>query len=178
MRTIFLIAGHGGTDTGATSGNYIERDLTIQFRDLVIAELGKLGVPTKTDANENALKATLRWLANKFSSKDILLDIHWNAGSESASGTEVFIPDAASSFEKLIGASILKVFTDFGFKNRGVKYESASARKRLGIMRPALENVLVEVCFITSNFDMKLYEANKYGLAKKLALVLRDYSNM
>lgn len=75
-RKIIISAGHGGTDPGASGNGYIERDLAIELRDLIIVELKALGINALTDDNRNALSQTLAWLRGKFSDKDILVDIH------------------------------------------------------------------------------------------------------
>jgi N-acetylmuramoyl-L-alanine amidase len=176
-RKVFVIAGHGGSDSGAVGNGYIERDLTIELRDLIIKELAGLGIVAITDSNTNALKETLAWLRGKFGSKDILFDIHWNAASNpEAKGTEVIVADDANQFEKSLAYALLKVFTGLGFRDRGVKPESLTARKKLGWMRPHAENVLLEVCFITNLTDMKLYHANKQTIARRLAIELSEYS--
>jgi N-acetylmuramoyl-L-alanine amidase len=176
-RKLFLSAGHGGSDTGAVSGSYIERDLTIEQRNLLTAELKALGINPLEDDDRNALKQTLAWLRGKFGSSDILIDLHFNAGSLQSHGTEIVVPDSANSFEKAMAYSLLKVYTDLGFYARGVIPESLTARKKLGWMRPSAENILIETCFITNVLDMKLYEANKQTIAKRLALVIKDYIN-
>ena len=179
MRKIFLSAGHGGKDPGASFGSYIERDLAIELRDLIIIQLKEYGVTPLTDDNKNALSETLAWLRGKFLSKDILFDIHWNAaGNPQANGTEVIVPDVSSMFERKLGTAILRMFTDMGFKPRGLKPESQTARKRIGWMRPNAENLLIEVCFITNNYDMKLYQANKVKIASQLAKILYEYSKL
>jgi len=178
-RKIFISAGHGGVDSGAVGNGYIERDLAIELRDLVVKELQLMGTAPIVDDNRNALKETLAWLRGKFGSKDILFDIHWNAAaSKDAKGSEVIIPDVSSQFEKDLAKSLLKVLTDIGFKERGVKPENLTARKRLGWMRPSAENVLIEICFISNSTDMKLYQANKHTISKKLASVLNYYSKI
>ena len=171
-RKIIISAGHGGNDPGAVANGYTERDLAIEFRELLVKELLLLGVKPLIDDNKNALKQTLAWLTGKYSSKDILLDIHWNAASSKARGTEVIVPDNASIFENNLGKNILNVFVSNGFINRGVKPESQTARKRLGWMRPPAENILIEVAFITNILDMNLYQNLKYKLAKELAFVI------
>lgn len=179
MRKIILSAGHGGTDPGAVSGEWVERDLALELRELISVELKTLGVQPINDPNQNALAQTLAWIRNKFSSKDVLFDIHWNAAaSAQANGTEVIIPDVSSSFERQLATAVLGVFTSYGFKPRGVKPEGQTARKKLGWMRPNAENILLEVCFLTNNLDMKLYQANKYGIARKIAKVLFDFSKI
>ena len=171
-RKIIISAGHGGSDSGAVANGYTERDLAIEFRELLVKELLLLGVKPLIDDNKNALKETLAWLTGKYSSKDILLDIHWNAASSKARGTEVIVPDNASMFENNIGKNILNVFVSNGFVNRGVKPESQTARKRLGWMRPPAENILIEMGFITNLLDINLYQNLKYKLAKESAFVI------
>ena len=171
-RKIIISAGHGGNDPGAVANGYTERDLAIEFRELLVKELLLLGVKPLIDDNKNALKQTLAWLTGKYSSKDILLDIHWNAASSKARGTEVIVPDNASIFENNFAKNILNVFVSNGFVNRGVKPESQTARKRLGWMRPPAENIIVEMGFITNLLDINLYQNLKYKLAKELAFVI------
>ena len=171
-RKIIISAGHGGNDPGAVANGYTERDLAIEFRELLVKELLLLGVKPLIDDNKNALKQTLAWLTGKYSSKDILLDIHWNAASSKARGTEVIVPDNASIFENNFAKNILNVFVSNGFVNRGVKPESQTARKRLGWMRPPAENILIEMGFITNLLDINLYQNLKYKLAKESAFVI------
>ena len=171
-RKIIISAGHGGNDPGAVANGYTERDLAIEFRELLVKELLLLGVKPLIDDNKNALKQTLEWLTGKYSSKDILLDIHWNAASSKARGTEVIVPDNASIFENNFAKNILNVFVSNGFVNRGVKPESQTARKRLGWMRPPAENILIEMGFITNLLDINLYQNLKYKLAKESAFVI------
>lgn len=176
MRKIIISAGHGGTDPGASGNGYIERDLAIELRNLIVSELKALGISALSDDDKNALKQTLLWLRGKFTTGDILLDIHWNAaGNPDANGSEVIIPQIASAFEKDLAAAILKCFTSFGYRDRGVKPETETARKSLGWMRPNAENILIEVCFISNLTDMKLYQANKQGIARRVAATLAHF---
>lgn len=178
-RKLFVVAGHGGFDKGASGvdGN-IEANLTIEFRDLVLAELKKLGVIALTDSNNNALIQTLAWLKSLVTPSSIAVDIHWNASSNpDAKGTEIIIPEDPSKFEVALATDLLKMFTDVGFRNRGVKLESQTARRRLGWMRPVAENILIEVCFITNKQDMVLYNNSKHTLARRVATVLKHYVN-
>jgi N-acetylmuramoyl-L-alanine amidase len=176
MRKIIISAGHGGTDPGASGNGYIERDLAIELRNLIVAELKALGITALTDDDKNALKQTLLWLRGKFTTGDILVDIHWNAAANpEAKGSEVIVPEKASAFELNLAKELLHCFTVFGFRDRGVKPETETARKSLGWMRPGAENVLIEVCFISNQTDMKLYQANKNGIARKLGATLAHF---
>ena len=104
-----------------------------------------------------------------------MLDIHWNAASSKARGTEVIVPDKPSLFETSLAKEILDVFVSNGFTSRGVKTESQTARKRLGWMIPAAENILIEMAFLTNTLDLELYKAVKYKLAKELAAVIKNH---
>lgn len=178
MRKIIISAGHGGNDPGASGNGYIERDLAIEFRNLIVKELKALGINALIDDDKNALKQTLIWLRGKFTTGDILLDVHWNSSSNpEAKGTEVIVPEKASAFENELATELLKCFTVFGFRNRGVKPESQTARGTLGWMRPGAENVLLEVCFISNVTDIRLYKANEHGIARKVAATLAHFQS-
>jgi N-acetylmuramoyl-L-alanine amidase len=184
MRNIIVCAGHSdgkgaSKDRGASGQGYVEGDLTIELRDLVISELAKLGIVAKTDSNRNALKETLAWLIGKFTSKDILLDLHFNAGG--GTGVEVIIPESYSKFEINLAQSLADSISKVtGWKKRagGVKKESDTARKRLGWMRPNAQNILLETCFIDSKADMLVYQASKNIIAKSIANTLLFYSKL
>ena len=183
MRDIIIVAGHTnvqGLDQGASANGFIEGQLTVELRDLIMSELSKLGIKARTDSNRNALAQTLQWLkANLFSNKTICVDIHWNAAaSREANGSEIIIPNVSSQFERDLANALLKVFTDIGLRKRGIKSEALTARKTLAWMRPNAENVLIEVCFITNPTDMKLYEANKLAISRRIAAVLNHFSKI
>ena len=176
MRTLFLSAGHGGSDVGAVGNGYKEADLTIELRDLVNKYLLKLGIKAITDDNKNALAQTIRFFQNKVSKDSILIDIHWNAFTETSTGTEVLIPAQPTELEKSIATDLSKVIADtLKIKNRGVKTELQSARGKLGWMRLTGENILIETCFISNPNDMKSYQENKEKLAENVAIVLANY---
>ena len=173
-RKIIISAGHGGNDPGAVANGYTERDLAIEFRELLVKELLLLGVKPLIDDNKNALKQTLQWLKGVLKSdKTVCIDIHWNAAIPKARGTEVIVPDRPFMFETSLAKEILDVFVSNGFTSRGVKTENQTARKRLGWMRPTAENILIEMAFLTNTLDLELYKAVKYKLAKELAAVIK-----
>ena len=178
MRKLIISAGHGGIDSGAVSGPYIERDLAIELRDLIVKELlERYNITAIVDPNKNKLAETLAWIRGKFGSKDILLDLHWNAGG--GTGIEVIVPDNPSGFEQVLAQSLADKISDLTtWKKRGggVKKESDTARKKLGWMRPLAENVLIEMCFIDNKLDMAVYQANKKSIASIIAAVLVTYA--
>jgi N-acetylmuramoyl-L-alanine amidase len=175
MKTLIIGAGHGGTDSGAVGSGFKERDLAIEFRNLLVAELQKLSVPCITDPDTNALKDSLVYFKNYFKPDSINVDIHWNAASPAATGTEVLINTQATPFEKQLGAKIVDtIATTLNIKNRGLKTELQSARGSLGWMKQPGRNYIIEMCFISNKTDMEKYQAKKNELAKAIADILGE----
>lgn len=184
MRKIFLSAGHSnlkGKDMGASGNGFIEGLLAVEFRTLLDKELKAIGVTPVLDSNENALDKTLAYFKNMVSSESIVIDIHWNASSNSlATGVEVLVPAEYSSFEYALASIIAnRIAVTLGLKTRGtngVKTELESHHGRLGWMRLKGENILIEMCFITNSSDMTKYQKNKHILAKELANTIKKYT--
>lgn len=187
-RKIYLSAGHSNvaeTDRGASGNGFIEGNLTVELRELIYNELEVLGICAELDKNSNALKETIQFFKNLVSPSCILVDIHWNASSNSkATGTETFIPENYTEFELELAFKLSKCISDTleiplrgSVKGKlGVKTEVMSARKTLGFMRLTGQNILLEICFISNKSDMDKYQANKQALAKKIAKILYDYA--
>jgi N-acetylmuramoyl-L-alanine amidase len=180
-RKIFISAGHSnvvGKDEGAIGINDIkEGDLNVGLRNLIVEELKVLGQHTITDPDYFVTKDTVTIVNAMLDSKDIAVDIHFNASSfNGARGTEVLIPFKSSEFElrlaEILSENISAVLST---TNRGVKTEAQSARGRLIFMTPNCENILIEVCFITNKYDLISYFAKEKILAKVIAKCLYEY---
>jgi N-acetylmuramoyl-L-alanine amidase len=184
MKTIFISAGHsnqiGKQDCGAIGNGYIEGELAVEFRTLLVTALKRKGAKTGIDPDNSVLKQTLNYFWNLTTDNSICIDIHWNAASPSATGTEVFIPNNHSLTElnlaREVAVAIASKLKIVARGNRGVKLESESQHKSLGFMRLKGENILIEMCFITNANDMASYQSNKVQLAESLADVLIRYA--
>lgn len=184
MKTLFIIAGHtnviekSGFDVGASNPfdrNRPEGVLTVEFRDLLVDECRKLGLNPRTDANQNALQATMNWLKGLvFTPDSLTVDIHWNSGSATANGTEVIIPDNATKKERDLAQDTFNVLSKY-WRGRRILRESETPRKRLGIFRPNMEQILIEICFISNSSDMNTYEKVKRSVAKEIAQVIHKH---
>jgi N-acetylmuramoyl-L-alanine amidase len=188
MRKIYISAGHSnvpGKDRGAMGNGYIEGELTVEFRNLIVTELKKLGITATIDQNDSILTQSINFFKNLTSNSDIVLDIHWNAASPQATGTETLIPADPTKFETKLAHSISSCISETlnipmrgNYDDyKGVKTEANSHHGRLGWMRLSGENILMEVCFISNKNDMDSYQKEKENLAKKLAKILFDYAN-
>lgn len=183
MRRIFLSAGHSskigvGRDNGAIGNGFTEGVEASELRKIISEELKNLGVVALIDNEDSILADTVRFFKNLTDNKCIVVDIHYNASSPQATGTEVLIPDNPSVFEKDLATELSKVISEtLNIKNRGVKTESSSQHKKLGWMRLTGENVLLEICFISNKSDMEKYRENRFLLGEKIAQVIYSFAD-
>ncbi len=173
----YICAGHTNTgnhyDPGAVANGFKESQLTAQLRDLICTELKKLGVTDfKTDEDDDTLNQTI--FAAGTSEKDIVFDIHFNAATPQACGSETFIPMEFTEREKRIAKEVTDTTCKIlGIPNRGVKLENQTRHKRLGMMRPKGTNMLWEVCFISNKDEITKYLTKINELAAAIAMILK-----
>lgn len=175
---LYIDAGHGlGNvkadvfDTGAVSpdGKAREADLTLTFALTLKFFCVKFGLPFVCSRTDNKTSKTLaeRVAEARETRCSHYLAIHCNESEGTkASGTETFMPDKVPgqpvSSHVRQWPLILHSFVVKGMNlpDRGVKFESDSARRRLAVMRFADETLgrcsaLVEVGFLTSPEDLE-----------------------
>ena len=176
LKTLIIGAGHGGSDPGASGNGYVESILAIESRNMLVADLQKLGVNPLVDPDSNALAESLAFFKPFFNPGSVNIDIHWNASDNpAATGTEVLISTTATPFEKQLGGKIAEtIATTLGIKNRGLKTELDSARKYLAWMHQPGRNFIIEMCFISNKTDMDKYQAKKHELSAAMANILFD----
>lgn len=164
MKKIFLIAGHNLTsDSGAVSENGIrEVDLTKKTRDRIAYYLNKFypELEVVLDNDSHTLSQVIRWIKDTEGNNSLVYDFHWNAASNpTATGVEAFVSDNASKKSKEMASRVVDVITKIsGMRDRGVKTESQSARKRLGILNTKSPATLVELGFISNPNDRESFD--------------------
>ena len=169
---IFLFAGHGGGDPGAVGvGARKESNETIMLRDAIVSNI-PFGQPLRIDSDRDRLAEVLR-KANT-GEASVVLDLHFDASANpAATGVEVIVGDDAGPEDFMLASDVLDVVLKHTkLRNRGIKKEGQTPRKRLGVMRESGAVCLLEVCFITNPGDMKAYDAARAAIAKDLADVL------
>jgi N-acetylmuramoyl-L-alanine amidase len=181
MAKIYLSAGHSVKQPGASGNGYKEHELAIELRQLIATELELLGNKPILDSNDNALSHSIAFFKNLVGANSIVVDIHWNASASiTATGTETLIPKEYNIFEYELACELSRIISFvLNIPKRGtdgVKTEADSHHGRLGWMRLNGNNILLEVCFISNESDMKSYQKNKGVLAKAIATILNDYS--
>ncbi|MBD2364307.1 N-acetylmuramoyl-L-alanine amidase [Anabaena minutissima FACHB-250] len=142
-------------DTGAR-GIKFEDNLNVDVGNRVISKLQALGhevISCKPDRS-TSVQNSLSQRCNKANAArvEVFVSIHFNAFNGQANGTEVF---AASDSGRRIAQPVLNEIVKLGFFNRGVKNGS-----HLFVLRNTnMPAILVECCFIDSQKDMNLFDA-------------------
>lgn len=158
---INISAGH--TKNGGAVGidGIRERDLADRFVRKLVYNLSEYGVSV-SDCTENValtqkdnLKNLLKNHKENDAENDYHILVHFNAfDKQSANGSEVYI---SCKHEKgdatyLLASDFLDVMKKLGFKNRGVKFDN-----KLYLLRNLKNAILLEVCFITNEEDLRKY---------------------
>ena len=155
-------------DTGAVDIKR-EDDLTKDVGTRLMAKLSAAGhsVINCTPSTATTVGESLGQRVNKANANqvDIFVSIHFNAASHTFNprGTEIY---AISNAAKGIAQPVLKEITKLGFKNRGIKNTSFFVIKNTSM--PA---ILIECCFVDSEADMALFDAEKMAEAIKVGLI-------
>ncbi|MFO0089988.1 MAG: N-acetylmuramoyl-L-alanine amidase [bacterium] len=179
---IFISAGHNNRglriDPGAIGNGFKEADLTVEIRDLVIAELKRLKIPYISDKDDERLGTYLERI--KTGNGSVVLEFHFDASTNSsATGTTALIEAEADRLDRAFAKELSDATANIlGIRNRGVKTEAESHRGRLALMREEGIICLLEVCFISNSQDVALYKANKEKLAMQIAQILIKYEKM
>ena len=181
---IFLSAGHNSKsqtvrrDPGAINKFGVkEGDLTIEFRNLVSAELTRMGAKHILDLDEENLQMYLNRI--KTGTGSVVVEYHFDAGPEAASGCTSLVEEDADRLDKAMATEMANITSALlGIKNRGVKPESWTRHGRLALMREEGIITLFELGFITNQDDLKAYHLHKLNLAKLHANLLVKYEAM
>ncbi|MBQ5667165.1 MAG: N-acetylmuramoyl-L-alanine amidase [Oscillospiraceae bacterium] len=199
---IGLDAGHGGSSSGTYSVNSVkdglfEKDFALEQALLIEKHLLRNGfsvaMTRRTDKNPGNVSERAKFLAKE--NCDFSLSIHFNGfGSESANGTEVFVPyqekiaEVETGFYNVLG-KYFKRRAPFArsnnYYNRNEifdkklnpekrRFDAFSGEKDyFGFVRNCWGNGisadLLEICFLTNQKDFKTYIENREEIAAGIA---------
>ncbi|MGD1319524.1 N-acetylmuramoyl-L-alanine amidase [Chryseobacterium sp. 2R14A] len=174
---IFLSAGHHDKDPGAVSGKYIERDLTKESRSLI-----EMYIDPKQLIKDKDFETNTQYQSRiKPGSGSVVFDLHFNAGSSTATGTECYVNAKDFADKKSMSYKMAEEICEatseiLVIPNRGVKSEGQSQHSRIGILnKNAGCAVLWEICFISNPLNMSAYTFKKAELSRKIAEILVKY---
>lgn len=174
---IYLSAGHHLKDSGATgiNGRQENRE-TIKLRDAILNFI-KPSYKVFTDNDNETLAEYLNRI--KPGNGSVVLEIHFDAFNQKASGTTGLYKDGANNLSIQFANELTeKVSTLLNIPDRGGKSESQSNRGKLGLTRKEGITVLLELCFIDNSVDMQSYDQHFMDLAKLIANLLMKYDDL
>jgi len=164
--SIFISAGHGGTDPGAVANGRREADIAVEFRNMVAFYLRRDGVLFDADG-EGSENLPLSKAAAMARSHHVAVEFHCNAAGPTATGVETLSKPASQA----LGAKLCEaVAGQLGIRNRGAKLDNAGQHSRLAFAEAG--GVILELLFITNPADLAAYDARKWLAARAVAEVL------
>ncbi len=166
-RTIYLSAGHSIKDPGAISGNAREADIAVEMRNMVSAELNRMGVLHSVDGI-GAQNPPLTQAIIEARKAEFPVEFHCNSfANQTATGVETL----QGAEDKALGAEMCAAIAGaLGIKNRGAKPESSGHHARLGFVGAG--GIIVEMFFISNSDDLAKWRKNKAAAARAVAAVL------
>ncbi len=170
--TVYLDAGHGGYDSGATDGNRKEKDDALELTLAVGEILQDNGVNVGYTRVEDVYDSPLRkaQIANQ-AGADLFVSFHRNAAEyrNQYNGVQTLVYEN-TGLKKEMADAINQALSEVGFVNIGTE-----VRKNLAVLRrtqmPAL---LVEAGFIDSDIDNEIFDENFDDMARAIAYAILD----
>ena len=153
--TIYIAAGHGGSDPGAVSGKYIEKALTLKTALACQNYLRNYECETvmaRTTDKSCTVAHKMKEVEQKRPS--LVLEIHYNAGG--GEGCEVYYWHTHAP-SKSLAQKVLAEMVKLGQKSRGIKESKAGTSYNFGMCRQAattgIPSILGEYAFVDNAKD-------------------------
>lgn len=183
MRRVAISAGHSnvqGQDRGAIGNGLIEGVETVKIRNQVKQYLECAGAKVSVDPDWSATGATVKLFRQYFYGKDIVIDIHLNAAtSPTATGSEVIVPSDCTDFEHRLATELTaEISSRLGIRNRGVKREWETPRKKLLWFTIPAETVLIECFFLSNPYDVGKYQQYFNYMSEGIANIILKYRSL
>lgn len=170
---IFVAAGHGGDDPGATSARGNERDFLEPLVDRAVA-MARPHLATGHEIvvvpHSHKYRETVGYFNAKAGPMDILMDVHLNSNAGTpGTGTEVYY--GLKPFAVTVQDALVKVL---GLSNRGAKYTDAFYVTNAAVSGGEKSGIIVEMGFINNNHDMDVL-SDRGDRALATAIVSASY---
>lgn len=159
----YLIAGHGDGDIGAT-GVFGRREA--DYTRELVERISEYTGFDHLNFDINAYTDTDKALKSIPAGTELVVEIHFNAFTDdNARGTEIWLPSNYQSLYEHVPSDKLceTISKAINTVNRGVKYSNFKVISKIASW--GIPAILVEVCFITSLWDMDRYSHNKAAIA-------------
>ncbi|WP_258729477.1 N-acetylmuramoyl-L-alanine amidase family protein [Bacillus atrophaeus] len=159
-KTIYIDAGHGGSDSGAVGNGLFEKNINLAVSNDVMDKLKNVGataVASRTD--DTFLSLEERVAKASMNGSDLFVSIHANSGVSSASGTETYFNSdyEAENSERLAADIQNELVPALDTTDRGVKEAEFYV-----ITYSQMPSVLAELGFITNSSDAEKLNSGQY----------------
>ena len=179
QKIVCLDAGHGGSDVGAvsTDGKRREKDDNLQLSLKVKDELERMGIEvvmTREDDSDVSLKDRCR-LANR-KHCNLFIALHRNSSAK-GTGIEAWISKNEKNGEKKTAKELVSSLSAIeGLPDRGVKqgYRDSNANNFYINANTEMPSILLEVGFVTSETDNKVFDEHLDEYANTIAKIIYD----
>ncbi len=154
---VMIDAGHGGSDSGATSSGVKEKDLNLQYAKKVKEELESRGAKVyMTRSDDTYISLTDRTQKAKDKGCNLFVSLHMNSGG--ASGTEVYYSVNSKYAKKQLASKLAENISGaLGINNRGAKTRSGDNGDYYSVIRTSashgIPGLIVEHGFIDNSTD-------------------------
>lgn len=173
MKQVFLDAGHGGVDSGATGNGYKEKDLTLRLCLDVEKEVKRHGVGSSlTRKDDRFVSLEKRSEIANILKADAFISFHFNsAANDNAKGLETFhYPNSINGSKLATKIQNELVNAKLCLANRGVKQANFSVLRRTN-----MPSSLLEVCFINNKEDIEFFIANYDKYVQVITKAIVEY---
>lgn len=159
-KVIVIDPGHGGVDPGAVGKYTNEKTLTLDTSEELQALLKAAGatvIMTRTSNTSRKLELSERVAISQKYNPDVFISIHYNSGSETATGLETYYNTKngnESQLAKYIQSELVK---QTGMRDRGV-----DTAEFYVIKHNKMQSVLIELGFISNPKEEKLIASKAY----------------
>lgn len=175
MEIVFLDAGHGGKDSGATGHGLLEKDINLLICNEIISLSSKEGlikfIPSRT--TDMTLTLDERVAKEKALKAKASISIHCNAGG-AGYGTETYYFSTSADGKRLATEVNTLVHGVVNRRNRGVKTGDSFAM----VKRTASVAILVETAFISDSTDASILKNKVKEIAKAVYDGVKKYFGM
>ncbi|BBF42089.1 N-acetylmuramoyl-L-alanine amidase [Lachnospiraceae bacterium KM106-2] len=172
---IYIDAGHGGYDMGASYNGRYEKDDNLNLAKAVGKELEDMGYEVgytrSTDVYQSPNEKAE--IAND-NNADLFISIHRNTSPvpNTYQGVEILVFNKGDLKEDM-AKKIADNLADVGFSNLGV-----DARKNLAVLRKTkMPALLIDVGFINTDYDNQLFDGNFERIVMAIAQGIDDAIN-
>jgi N-acetylmuramoyl-L-alanine amidase len=177
MASIFVSAGHGGfegnlRDSGAIAFGTTEAKEMILTRDLLVAELQQRKLATFSVPDTLSLAQTIDWINARCQPGDVAIEMHADSFSNpQVRGASAFYigsnPKRKADADLILKGYLRRIP---GMPSRGSKADTDAGVGSLGFCRRvAIPSILIELGFLTSPDDLRIFQTRRRDIAFGLA---------